>query len=54
MNKNIYKKRILIENIFSILKNKKRINIRYDTTIKSYNSFVFLSLILDYALKMLI
>ena len=39
-----YMNRIKIENIFAMIKNYKRINNRYDKLIRSYSSFVYLSL----------
>ena len=43
-DKNLYKKRIRIENTFQKLKIYRRINMRYDHYLKTFNSFVMLSL----------
>ena len=40
-DKNIYKKRILIENTFQKIKIFRRIMIRYDSLFKNYLSFVY-------------
>jgi transposase len=42
-DKNIYKKRIIIEHTFQKLKIFRRINIRYDSYIKTYLSFLLLA-----------
>ncbi len=42
-NKQIYKKRIRIENSFSKLKAFRRISNRYDSFIKNYNNFLYLA-----------
>lgn len=42
-DKNIYKKRIIIENIFARLKQFKRINNRYDKKLSSFSAFVCLA-----------
>ena len=43
-NKQIYKKRIVVENTFQKIKNFRRIMIRYDSLLKTYYSFVFLAI----------
>ena len=42
-NNNFLKKRYIIENLFSWLKNKKRIQLRYDKYINNYEQFTYLS-----------
>ena len=41
----IYKKRLIVENRFSSLKNNRRISIRYDSKIESFKGFIYLALI---------
>ena len=43
--KKIYAKRIKIENIFGILKNYKRLRIRYDKLLRNYRGFLFLGIL---------
>ena len=43
--KNIYSKRIKIENIFGILKNYKKLRIRYDKFIRNYKGFLMLGIL---------
>ena len=43
--KNIYKKRLKIENTFCKMKNNRRICMRYDSKIENFMGFVYLSLI---------
>ncbi len=51
-NKQIYKKRIRIENSFSKLKAFRRISNRYDSLIKNYNNFLYLACSLFISRKM--
>ena len=44
-NTKFLKKRVVVENIFSWIKNNKRIQIRYDKYYKNYESFVNLAFI---------
>ena len=43
--KKIYKKRLIVENRFSMLKNNRRIAVRYDSKIESFKGFIYLALI---------
>lgn len=43
-DKNEYIKRIKIEQMFAKIKNYKRINLRYDKTIRNYSGFVYIAL----------
>lgn len=42
----IYKKRVKIENAFSVLKSARRLNIRYEKFSRSFEAFIYLQLIL--------
>lgn len=45
-SKNIYRRRVKIENIFGIVKNYKRINIRYDKLLRNYQGFLYLAFLI--------
>ena len=50
-DKELLKTRCLVEHVFMFLKMKKRIHVRYDNSINSFNGFIYLALIMQYYTK---